>query len=162
MVAFLFELVHYSRSCGLDGFGWRSLNSNSALTCFVVLPSVIWFCVPCPYSAVPYFTIPNRVLPSRCITVEYAMEFWYVVVLYCTLEYLSNCSQYNYSSKYYWHFWFNFEQFLRNRTYAAWRPFSTKSMLNKKENKRPLPTILGKHHPTTPCWPLMWPLAHAY
>ena len=50
MVTFLFKMVHSFRSYGLDGFGWRSENSNSAVTHFVMLP-LPRFCVPSPYSA---------------------------------------------------------------------------------------------------------------
>ena len=50
MVTFLFKMVHSFRSYGLDGFGWRSENSNSAVTHFVMLPLPL-FCVPSPYSA---------------------------------------------------------------------------------------------------------------
>ena len=50
MVTFLFKMVHSFRSYGLDGFGWRCENSNSAITHFVMLP-LPRFCVPSPYSA---------------------------------------------------------------------------------------------------------------
>ena len=50
MVTFLFKMVHSFRGYGLDGFGWHSENSNSAVTHFVMLP-LPRFCVPSPYSA---------------------------------------------------------------------------------------------------------------
>ena len=49
MVTFLFKMVHSFRTYGLDGFGWHSENSNSAVTHFVMLP-LPRFCVPSPYS----------------------------------------------------------------------------------------------------------------
>ena len=110
-------------SCGLNGFGWRFFNSNSALSRFVMLPSVIQFCVPCPYSSVPYFTI--QLIPFICIiTVCFGILIEYVAVLYC---WLLTCSQYTSIVR---NIIYIFDLILSDSLgivlYAAWRPCSTK------------------------------------
>ena len=78
MVAFLFKMVHYFRSCGLDGFGWCSIDSNSAVTRFVVLPL--------PRFSFRVRTAQCHISPSKIrglpFTYWYTTELLYLVVLY--------------------------------------------------------------------------------